>query len=167
MVTFTLTANDEEKTLLGGESERNFIRLEQALGVRILTRNPNITIQADDENSVQCARAALEKIAKAVKSGQQVPEFYMEDLLAPSISQRNGGDSLPVLEKPVLIDRYGHPVQPKTRGQSKFVRMIREHDMVFAAGPAGTGKTFLAVAMAVQALEKKLVERVILCRPAV
>lgn len=167
MVTFTLTANDEEKTLLGGESERNFIRLEQALGVRILTRNPNITIQADDENSAQHARAALEKIAKAVKSGQQVPEFYIEDLLTPSIPQQNGGYSLPALEKPVLIDRYGHPVQPKTRGQSRFVRMIREHDMVFAAGPAGTGKTFLAVAMAVQALEKKLVERVILCRPAV
>jgi phosphate starvation-inducible PhoH-like protein len=167
LVTFTLTANDEEKTLLGGESERNFIRLEQALGVRILTRNPNITIQADDVNSAQHARAALEKIAEAVKSGQQVPEFYIDDLLIPSISQRNGEDSLPALDKPVLIDRYGHPVQPKTRGQSRFVRMIREHDMVFAAGPAGTGKTFLAVAMAVQALEKKLVERVILCRPAV
>lgn len=172
MFTLTLPTTDEEKTRLGGESERNFIRLEQTLGVKLLTRNPGITIRAEDQATATQARIALERMTQAVKSGQQLPDFYLDDLLGSSKpasgeSGSSGKSAIPVLEKPILMDRYGNPIQPKTRGQARFVQVIREHDMVFAAGPAGTGKTFLAVAMAVQALEKKLVDRIILCRPAV
>ena len=166
MITLTFPASDEEKTRLGGESENNFVRLEQALRIRLLTRNPGITIQAEDEATARRAKTALEKMAEAVKSGQQLPDFYLDDLVKTK-SDPQGGDSAPVLDKPILMDRFGRPVQPKTRGQARFVQVIKQYDMTFAAGPAGTGKTFLAVAMAVQALEKKLVDRVILCRPAV
>ena len=167
MITLTLSASDEEKTQLGGESERNFVRLEQVLGVRLLTRNPGITIQCEDEPAARRARSVLERMFEALKSGRQIPEFYLDDLLSTPKTSRTSGESVPVLDKPILMDRYGHPVQPKTRGQAHFIQVIKQNDMVFAAGPAGTGKTFLAVAMAVQALEKKLVERVILCRPAI
>jgi phosphate starvation-inducible PhoH-like protein len=162
----TLAVSDAEKNLLGGESEQNFIRLENALGVRILTRNPGITVQAPLEATAQKALASLERMRATLKTGQHLSEFYVDELVhAPEKSEKK--DFAPALEKPILIDRYGKPIQPKTKGQARFLQVIREHDIVFAAGPAGTGKTFMAVAMAVQALEKKIVDRVILCRPAV
>jgi phosphate starvation-inducible PhoH-like protein len=166
-------ASDEEKVLLGGESERYFVRLENALGVRLLTRHAGVSVQAPNESSAQKAVATLVKMRETLKTGQHLSEFYVDTLLglASGHSSPSGKRAAEVFapnsEKPVLIDRYGKPVQPKTPGQARFLQIIRGHDVVFAAGPAGTGKTFMAVAMAVQALEKKLVDRVILCRPAV
>ncbi len=163
--TLVMPATDEEKILLGGEAERNFVRIESVLGVRVLTRNPGISVQARSEAEALRALATLEKMRATLKTGQHLSEFYVNELLG---AQGEGEPEFsPAREKPVLVDRYGKPVQPKTRGQARFIQIIRGHDIVFAAGPAGTGKTFLAVAMAVQALEKKLVDRVILCRPAV
>jgi phosphate starvation-inducible PhoH-like protein len=177
--TLTFAASDAEKTMLGGESEQFFVRIENALGVRLLTRNAGVTVQAGNETAAEKAVATLAKMRETLKTGQHLSEFYVDELLHlsdPKTETRDGAKEgvkgepkafIPSQEKPVLIDRYGKPVQPKTRGQARFLQIIREHDIVFAAGPAGTGKTFMAVAMAVQALEKKLVDRVILCRPAV
>ncbi len=197
--TLTFAASDAEKTTLGGESEQYFVRIENALGVRLLTRNAGVTVQAGNETAARKAVDTLAKMRETLKSGQQLSEYYVDELLnlseprtsgvAPAKVAKEGTKHatkdaakdatkettmknepkpfVPSLEKPILIDRYGKPVQPKTRGQANFLQIIRAHDIVFAAGPAGTGKTFMAVAMAVQALEKKLVDRVILCRPAV
>jgi len=176
--TLTFAASDAEKTMLGGDSEQYFVRIENALGVRLLTRNAGVTVQAGNETAAEKAIATLVKMRETLKTGQHLSEFYVDELLHlsdPKPDTREGAKEgkaepkafIPSQEKPVLIDRYGKPVQPKTRGQARFLQIIREHDIVFAAGPAGTGKTFMAVAMAVQALEKKLVDRVILCRPAV
>ncbi len=183
--TLIFAASDAEKTTLGGESEQFFVRIENALGVRLLTRNAGVTVHAGNETAARKAVDTLVKMRETLKSGQQLSEYYVDELLnlseprtAPSGPKgaREGKAAaakdepkpfVPSLEKPILIDRYGKPVQPKTRGQARFLQVIRDHDIVFAAGPAGTGKTFMAVAMAVQALEKKLVDRVILCRPAV
>src|SRR5690606_16149537 len=165
-------------------SEQFFVRIENALGVRLLTRNAGVTVQAGNETAARKAVDTLVKMRETLKSGQQLSEYYVDELLnlseprTTSSGARGSRDVraaaapepkpfVPSLEKPILIDRYGKPVQPKTRGQARFLQVIRDHDIVFAAGPAGTGKTFMAVAMAVQALEKKLVDRVILCRPAV
>jgi phosphate starvation-inducible PhoH-like protein len=169
----TFPASDAEKVQLGGESEQNFVRIENALGVRLLTRNAGVTVQASDETTAQKAVATLVKMRETLKTGQHLSEFYVDELLHLSgglpadPKSAEARPFVPSQEKPVLVDRYGKPVQPKTRGQARFLQIIREHDIVFAAGPAGTGKTFMAVAMAVQALEKKIVDRVILCRPAV
>src|SRR5690606_25260344 len=140
---------------------------ENALNVRLLTRNAGVTVQAADEAAAQKAVTTLVKMRETLKTGQHLSEFYVDELLHLSGGKAEAKAFVPSQEKPVLIDRYGKPVQPKTRGQARFLQIIREHDIVFAAGPAGTGKTFMAVAMAVQALEKKIVDRVILCRPAV
>lgn len=159
-------ATDEEKMLLAGPGEQHFVKIEKHFGVRVLTRNPQLTVLGENAAQVQEAIAALMRMRDTLRAGNQLSDFYVDELLNPR--NREGGDSFqPHLEKPILIDRYGHPVQPKTRGQSLLVQVIKKNDLVFASGPAGSGKTFLAVAMAVQALEKKLVDRVILCRPAV
>lgn len=151
--------------LLAGNGEQHFVKLEKHFGVRILTRNPQLTVLGEDSVRVHEALEALERMRGTLRAGNQLSDFYVDELLRPPSS----GDEAfqPHLEKPILIDRFGHPVQPKTKGQSRFIQVIKKNDLVFAGGPAGTGKTFLAVAMAVQALEKKMVERVILCRPAV
>jgi phosphate starvation-inducible PhoH-like protein len=175
LFSFNLPATDDEKIQLAGEGERNFIRLERTYHVKLLTRNPGITIQAGEENQVRNARAAVERMRDALRTGHQLTDFYVQEILAGGIAGGDAvdpliekkGDFAPHLEKPILIDRFGNPVQPKTRGQARFINVIKQHDIVLAGGPAGTGKTFLAVAMAVQALEKKLVERIILVRPAV
>ena len=173
MFSFNLPATDDEKIQLAGEGEKNFIRLERTYSVKLLTRNPGITIQAGEESQVRSARAAVERMRDALRTGHQLTDFYVQEILAggsaggPAVSEEKKGDFAPHLEKPILIDRFGLPVQPKTRGQARFINVIKQHDIVLAGGPAGTGKTFLAVAMAVQALEKKLVEKVILVRPAV
>jgi phosphate starvation-inducible protein PhoH and related proteins len=181
LFSFNLAATDDEKIQLAGEGEKNFIRLERTYHVKLLTRNPGITIQSGEEIQVRNARAAVERMRDALRTGHQLTDFYVQEILAGgsaggksadsggSASGGTGapGDFAPHLEKPILIDRFGNPVQPKTRGQARFINVIKQHDIVLAGGPAGTGKTFLAVAMAVQALEKKLVEKVILVRPAV
>jgi phosphate starvation-inducible PhoH-like protein len=165
LFSFNLPAADEEKILLAGEGEKNFVQLEQAYAVKLLTRNPGITIQAADEAALQKGRKALERMREALKTGHQLTDFYVQEILQEASGK--AGEFAPHLEKPILIDRYGNPVQPKTKGQARFIQVIKQHDIVLAGGPAGTGKTFLAVAMAVQALEKKLVDKVILVRPAV
>jgi phosphate starvation-inducible protein PhoH and related proteins len=168
LFSINLPATDSEKIELAGEGEKNFIHLEQAFHVKLLTRNPGITIQALEEAAVINAREGLERLRDALRTGHQLTDFYVQELLDGSITgEGKKGDFTPHLEKPILIDRFGKPVQPKTRGQARFINVIKKHDIVLAGGPAGTGKTFLAVAMAVQALEKKLVERIILVRPAV
>jgi phosphate starvation-inducible PhoH-like protein len=166
LFSINLPATDNEKIELAGEGEKNFIHLERAYHVKLLTRNPGITIQAGEETAVSIARDGLERLRNALRSGHQLTDFYVQELLG-GVSEGKKGDFTPHLEKPILIDRFGNPVQPKTRGQARFINVIKQHDIVLAGGPAGTGKTFLAVAMAVQALEKKLVERIILVRPAV
>jgi hypothetical protein len=134
----TFAASDAEKVLLGGESEQNFVRLENALGVRLLTRNAGVTVQAENEAAAQKAVATLVKMRETLKTGQHLSEFYVDELLHLSGGKTEGRAFVPSQEKPVLIDRYGKPVQPKTRGQAKFLQIIREHDIVFAAGPAGS-----------------------------
>lgn len=168
MFSFNLPATDAEKIQLAGEGEINFIRLERTYQVKLLTRNPGITIQAGEEEKVLSARGAVERMRDALRTGHQLTDFYVQEILAGGgVSDGQKSDFAPHLEKPILIDRFGKPVQPKTRGQGRFINVIKQHDITLAGGPAGTGKTFLAVAMAVQALEKKLVEKVILVRPAV
>jgi phosphate starvation-inducible PhoH-like protein len=161
-----LPATDEEKIQLAGDGEKNFIQLEQAYHVKLLTRHPGITIHAKDEAALNRSKDALDRMRATLKAGHHLTEFYVQELLAGG-GKDKAGDFAPHLEKPILIDRYGNPVQPKTKNQAKLIQVIKGNDIVLAGGPAGTGKTFLAVAMAVQALEKKLVERIILVRPAV
>lgn len=167
MFSINLPATDEEKIQLAGEGEKNFVQLEQTYQVKLLTRHPGITIHAKDESALKQSQAALERMRETLRAGHHLTEFYVRELLSPGGTGDKKPEFSPHLEKPILIDRYGNPVQPKTKGQARLIQVIKQHDIVLAGGPAGTGKTFLAVAMAVQALEKKLVERIILARPAV
>ncbi len=165
LIRLHLPCSDSEKIRLAGEGEKNFVRMENLFQVKVLSREPGITIQALSPENAHHARESLERLFEAMRNGHELTDFLVNEIIDKNSSQTKSAE-IP-FEKPILIDRYGNPIQAKTKGQSRLIQEIKSHDITFAAGPAGTGKTFIAVALAVAALEKKLVNKLILCRPAV
>lgn len=116
---------------------------------------------AGDENGVTQATDALEKLKDQVmRRGALV-----DDDVAGAVSRAAGEDTASI--KPIDVINVARTVKPRTSGQAAYVQAIRENDLVFAIGPAGTGKTYLAVALAVEALKHKLIRKIVLVRPAV
>ncbi len=146
--------------------ERLLREMEQLLGVQIAAREGWIRIEGDKD---QTARAAgvFTQLDEARRGGAVIgkPEFRYA-LQSAEEGTPHGSIAELAAERIVCSPRKA-PVIPKTPGQRDYVRAIREHDVVFGVGPAGTGKTYLAMAMAVAALKKEQVSRIVLTRPAV
>jgi phosphate starvation-inducible PhoH-like protein len=152
-------------TLLG-RNDSNLRHIEREVPVRITLRDGTITISGEEE-AVSSASRALKELVELAERGKMVEEADVATALG--ISKRNGDGAR-------LADAYqGAPgyafdrktVRARTPMQAEYLKALEEHDVVFAIGPAGTGKTYLAVAAAVQALRQKKVDRIVLVRPAV
>jgi phosphate starvation-inducible protein PhoH and related proteins len=150
-----------------GQNDANLRAIERTLPVRITLRDGTITVAGDDD-PVQSAARALKELVELAERGKMVEEADVATALGQSRRNGNGGAR--------LADAYeGAPgyafdrkaVRARTPMQAEYLKALQEHDVVFAIGPAGTGKTYLAVAAAVQALRQKKVDRIILVRPAV
>ncbi|MBS0659289.1 MAG: PhoH family protein [Verrucomicrobia bacterium] len=140
---------------------------EETLGVKVTAREAWLRIDGEPE-AIDRARRALEQLDAARQQGIQIRKFEFNYALR-SVSDPDGGARpLPTL-KETRIQTSGKkpPVLAKTASQLAYVKAIEQHDVVFGIGPAGTGKTFIAVAMAVAALRREQVGRIILTRPAV
>lgn len=139
--------------------------IEQALGVKATARDGWIKIEGD-EPALERGRQFFQLLEASLKSGQPVRGRDFTQAL--SVVQNDGVNALKDLyaEKIQTSGRKA-TVVPKTVGQKKYVEAIRQHDLTFGIGPAGTGKTYLAMAMAVAALREEKVSRIILTRPAV
>lgn len=125
-----------------------------------------ITVKGE-EAAVEKAVAALERLKQMVGDGEILSEQSV-DYVVSMIADGQNDELLGTLERDVIcLTTRGKPIKPKTVGQKKYVELIRKNSVVFGVGPAGTGKTFLAVAMAVEALRNKTVSRIVLTRPAV
>jgi phosphate starvation-inducible PhoH-like protein len=151
-------------TLLG-HNDSNLREIERALPVRITLRDGTITVSGEDD-AVGSASRALEELVGLAESGKIVEEADVATALG--ISRRNGGGRLAEAYEGApgyAFDR--RMVRARTPTQAAYLKALEEHDVVFAIGPAGTGKTYLAVASAVHALRQKKVDRIILVRPAV
>jgi len=155
-------------TLLG-RNDSNLRQIEHALPVRITLRDGTITVAGEDE-AVSSASRALKELVDLAERGKVVEEADVMTALGGH-GRRNGNG-----ESASLVDTYeGAPgysfdrktVRARTPMQAEYLKQLEEHEVVFAIGPAGTGKTYLAVASAVQALRQKRVDRIILVRPAV
>jgi phosphate starvation-inducible PhoH-like protein len=157
------------KARLLDKGERVLLRLEQQFGIQILTRNYGIELRGDDVDAVLKARSVLKALHDGLVRGVELSDFFLEQAfgvvqdLAESMEQ----DAQQELFPTILRNRFGQPIMARTQGQMELVQAVRQHDVVFASGPAGTGKTFLAVALAIAALEKRKVDRIALVRPAV
>ena len=161
-----LTLNGMDAYLaLFGANERNVSLLEGELGVKLSLRGSEIKIEGEAEN-VGWARQVLEKLMELEERHTPIDRTTLR--YACALVKEDGLDRLDELAAQVVaITHRGRPVRCKTLGQYDYVKAIREHELTFAEGPAGTGKTYLAMALAVAALRNKEVERIVLTRPAV
>jgi phosphate starvation-inducible PhoH-like protein len=136
--------------------------LRERLRITLLLRGNRLTIEGDDPNVAQ-ARAVVDELAELVEGGHDIGPSTVDAVLA-ALDQAE--DIRDVFEDVVWRHR-GKKISPKTVTQKRYVDAIRDHTVTFAIGPAGTGKTYLAMALAVAALSSREVGRIILTRPAV
>ena len=158
-------APDVDLLPLLGRNDDHLRTLESELDVRIVARGHDIMLKGD-EQQVRKAERALTQLAELVRSGAPVRAVEVRAALR-MLSDDADADLKAVFADAIPVPSRKKWIAPKTLGQKRYVDAIRTHDMVFAIGPAGTGKSFLAVAMAVSALMKREVARIVLTRPAV
>ncbi len=162
----------EQMSAVFGSFDSNVHIIEEAYGVRILNRESetslggSMIISGDDEANVEKAAATVSYLKKMADLNSQISEQNVEYVIG--MINDGSGDELSELDDScICITTRGKPIKAKTVGQRKYVESIKKNTVVLGVGPAGTGKTFLAVAMAVTALRNKEVSRIILTRPAV
>jgi len=140
--------------------------LERRLEVRITARDGWIRVDGE-KSALEHARDALEQLHSAVKRGITIHHQEFERALEASKGPGSAESLASLIDTRILCSPRKPPVVPRTAGQKTYVQAIQSHDITFGVGPAGTGKTYLAVASAVAALKQEKVRRLILTRPAV
>ena len=151
---------------LFGMNDRNMAVLEQELSVVSALRGQELQFRGDAEN-VAAAETAVARLITLLQHGETVDPMRIRYVV--SLVREGKSDLLDQLSGSdvIAIPHRGRPIRSKTLGQRAYVEAVRKHELTLAVGPAGTGKTYLAMAMAVVALKAKEVERIVLTRPAV
>ena len=151
---------------LFGAGDENIRLLEHLLGVRIALRAGEIAVEGENENAVIAAQDILRSLGALSARGERVDTAMVQ--YAVQLQEKDELEQLENLFKDVVATTFrGRPIRCKTLGQRDYVKAIKKNTLTFGIGPAGTGKTYLAMAMAVSALKSKDVERIVLTRPAV
>ena len=169
--TVTIQSSDMTRRIFGS-FDSNIRRIENAFGVHIYNRGSGVDAESDTvliegaEGSCALAAAVLEHLKKFAMQSDIIADQTV-DYVISMVSDGRGDELSGYVEDCICISAKGRPIKAKTVGQKKYVDSIRENTVVLGVGPAGTGKTFLAVAMAVKALRAHEVTRIILTRPAV
>jgi phosphate starvation-inducible PhoH-like protein len=161
-----LSLDDNRVALaLYGERNANLKLIERETGAQVHTRGNDLTI-VGPEDSVAVARSLVEQLYGLARSGSPISP---EDIGRAAVALRADADVdlREVFNDTILVAGRARPIAPKGLAQKRYVDAIRTHDIVFGIGPAGTGKTYLAMALAIRALMEKQVKRIILTRPAV
>ena len=149
---------------LFGTGDENIRLLEKLMGVRVALRGGDIVVEGESEDAVDGANDILRHLGALAAKGERVDTAVVQ--YAVSLLEKGELDRLDNLYQEVVATTFrGRPIRCKTLGQRDYVRAIKKHTLTFGIGPAGTGKTYLA--MAVAALKAKEVERIVLTRPAV
>ncbi len=163
-----LTIEGIDPVELYGENNAKLNLLRKAFPDVTITSRGNSLKISGDKKFTQTAKAKFEQMVRYLREHQELPFQTVEDLLggANPFEVRipvNGDGS----DNTILHGREGRPIKAKTRNQKRLVEACETNDIVFAIGPAGTGKTYTAVAIAVRALKNKLIKKIVLTRPAV
>ncbi len=159
-----LTGADESVQLLG-QHDSYFSAVEDKFSVRLIPKGNELIIEGEQKD-VEAVYSMFRELLAHIRKGFFLSEREFEYAL--KLTCQGEVDMIPSLFSDlVLVTHRGKQVRPKTVGQKRYLEAIRCNDIVLAIGPAGTGKTYLALAMAVDALKKKQVQRLILTRPAV
>ena len=151
---------------LFGNLDVNLDYITEATGAEIFQRDDGLTIRGESEEALRRAAKILEEFMNVISAGEALDKQkvqYIISLAGEGISYKESR-----VDKDVICFTHkGKPLKPKTLGQKNYVGSIRRKDIVFGVGPAGTGKTYIAVAMAINAYKNKEVQKIILARPAV
>ena len=157
--------NDQEAQALFGKHDQHLRKIEQALGVSVVTRGDQLKINGQEEAVAKTLRL-FDDLLVVVRSGAPLRkddlDYALRALQDPRLIQLRQ-----IYQERIEVPSKRRFVIPRTSGQKAYVDAIRSHDIVFGIGPAGTGKTYLSMAMAVENLTKGEVSRIILTRPAV
>ena len=157
--------NMEYAAELFGVFDENMILLEKEYGITAVARGGELKLTGS-EDAVENAAKAVDGMLLLIRKGEHLNEQNIRYVV--SMVREGSGNKLErLMSDCICITSRGKPVKAKTLGQEQYVEAIRDNTIVFGVGPAGTGKTYLAVAMAVKAFKAKEVERIVLTRPAV
>ena len=140
-------------------------RMEDSLGVKVTTREGWVKIEGEPEK-IEKAQRVFDQLEEAQKKGVPIQKHEFQYALN-SVNEPKGDDLTDAVSMKITTSARKPPIVARSAGQKNYLEAIDKHDIVFGIGPAGTGKTYLAVAMAVSALKKDQVSRIILTRPAV
>jgi len=160
--TTRVSVEGADMQMLAGVNDGNLVELGRATGTRVALRGDSLTIAGDTDN-VARAESIATAMVMLVREGKTLGA---DDVLRLSLVERPA-DAPAATNGALVLPGARRGVQPKTPGQAEYLKQIGEHDIVVGVGPAGTGKTYLAVAAAVDALMRKRVRRIVLARPAV
>jgi phosphate starvation-inducible PhoH-like protein len=165
-VEFTIEVDSLEQLMeLFGAFDENAKAIEKETGASIVSRNTHIAITGKEEDA-NLARVVVDKLLGMIRKREKLDISKIR--YAVELAREGNADAIEeIMADVIAITNKGRQVKSRTIGQKRYVRAIKENTLVFAIGPAGTGKTYLAMAMAVVALKNKEVERIILTRPAV
>lgn len=148
-----------------GSFDENIRKIEEELSVAIINRGNELRISGDEENTDKAART-LEGLLSLASKGEVIDEQRVRYLIT-LVKEGNDAQVAQMAKDVVCITAKGKPIKAKTVGQQEYMRAIMKHTVTIGVGPAGTGKTYLAVAAAVAAFRERTVNRIILTRPAV
>lgn len=155
-----------EGMALFGAFGANLKIIEARLNVTIELTSDGLVLSGEDPVLLEKAHRIMQRLIDLTETGQAVPEQLVRYLVDAAMDQ-SFQDAMAFAPDLITVSAKGRPIQSKTSGQKKYVDAIAAHDLTIAIGPAGTGKTYLAVAMAVKAFRAHEVSRIILTRPAV
>lgn len=148
-----------------GSFDENIKRIEDALDVRIINRSTDLKVSGDEE-MVDKAVRTLEGLLALASKGEAIDEQRVRYLIT-LVNEGNDAQVEQMTKDVVCITAKGKPIKAKTVGQQKYMKAIAKNTVTIGVGPAGTGKTYLAVAAAVAAFRERTVNRIVLTRPAV
>ncbi|HHK41483.1 MAG TPA: PhoH family protein, partial [Planctomycetaceae bacterium] len=158
--TLSIEQPDLVLTLFGAK-DQHLRTIRDRLGVEIVHRRGQIAIRGEDQ-PVALATETLERLTSLARRRGELRQEDVEKILA----QVTGAPPAPSGTRIDVFDPV-RKIQPRTPGQARYVETIRRHAITIAYGPAGTGKTYLAVALAVEAIKHERIRKIVLCRPAV
>ena len=163
-IPLTLDSMDAYMSLFG-LNDQNVALVEQECGVTVSLRGSELFLTGEAEDA-GLAESVILKLLEMIRRGDLVDRTRIRYAIA--LAREGDVDRIDeILRSVVAITHRGKQIRCKTLGQQEYVQAIRDHDLTFAVGPAGTGKTYLAMALAVVALKNKEIERIVLTRPAV
>lgn len=150
---------------LFGISDNNIVTIENGLSVSVSTRDGYVNVSGE-EKQVKLAIESLKTLEKMHKNGETLNDFAVSRAI-DMVKEGQGDEMVNAMTDTIAIAHNGTPIKCRTIGQRKYVDAIRNNTVTICIGPAGTGKTYLAVAAVVGMLKRREIERIIMCRPAV